>query len=390
MQVHKILASGAFAGSDPVRHLLLYLAEHGVRRPGESVKELELATQALGRGAGYDPRTDSSGRVTASRVRTKLLEYYSQQGARDPIVVSIPKGSYSLVATYRAPETPSAEPPPPAPPVVVPPKRSRREILLTCSGLLAGGLAGYLTGHRSMQASVPKVSSIFWRDFLADGDPIIVYSNPVFVGRPEEGMHLLHFGAGSQTPANALFTGAGEVVAVRDVARQLNALGREPRVKRAQLFTWDDARSGDLIFVGGQQQNLPMSQLPPLEKLNLKPDTEEPYRLRGAVHVEKPGAGEKEYYFSDPNPEEGLEYAVIAFTNGVTSDRRVLILAGIHTFGTQGAAEFVCNPTSLAQLLKRLDVKDGAPLPKFEALIEFRMLGGSPLDPRILLVHKRA
>jgi hypothetical protein len=74
-QVHRIVSSTGFAASDPARKVLLFLAEDSKNHPGESVKELTLAKEALGRGDDYDPHIDSSVRVVASRLRSKLAEY---------------------------------------------------------------------------------------------------------------------------------------------------------------------------------------------------------------------------------------------------------------------------------------------------------------------------
>ena len=43
----------------------------------------------------FDPRIDPIVRVQAAKLRSKLLEYYAGEGASDPIVITIPKGSYA-------------------------------------------------------------------------------------------------------------------------------------------------------------------------------------------------------------------------------------------------------------------------------------------------------
>jgi hypothetical protein len=41
----------------------------------------------------------------------------------------------------------------------------------------------------------------------------------------------------------------------------------------------------------------------------------------------------------------------VALTSGLNASRRVLILAGITTFGTQAAVEFVCRAQRLDELM---------------------------------------
>jgi len=387
-QIERILASKGFSGSDPIRQMLLYLASKSLERPGEAVKEFELATSALGKGADYDPRTDSTVRVAASRLRAKLAEYYAQDGDADPVLISVPKGSYALASTRQLTET-TAAPPKDIPAPTSSASGTRRFFLgLGASGLL-GAVAGFFAGRRSAAPNVPAVLREFWREFIQDGVPIIVYSNPRFVGNLDTGMRLADSVPAVEGPMNWSYTGVGEVVAVHQISQQLTALGVEPRVKRARLFTWDDAKSNDLIFVGGQQQNLPMAQMPRLQKFNLKPEIDEPFRGHGGVINALPSASEENFYMSSDDRENGVEYAVIALTRGVAREKRVLVLAGVGTLGTEAAAAAACNPDLVEELLRRLGAKGASSVPLFEALVEVQVRGGAPLEPHLRLVYKR-
>src|SRR4029077_10073512 len=88
-------------GSESLCKLLRYLAEHSLDHPGIALKEYQIATEVLGRPAGFDPQSDSTVRVQAGRLRVKLAEYYAHEGPDDPIVVEIPKGSYALTFHVR-------------------------------------------------------------------------------------------------------------------------------------------------------------------------------------------------------------------------------------------------------------------------------------------------
>src|SRR5438067_2417961 len=70
-----------------------------------------IATEVLGRPAGFDPQSDSTVRVQAGRQRVKLAEYYAQEGTNDPVLVEIPKGSYALTFTLRPSKSPASHPP---------------------------------------------------------------------------------------------------------------------------------------------------------------------------------------------------------------------------------------------------------------------------------------
>ncbi len=100
-QIDKLINSHSLHTSESLCKLLRYLAEHSLDHPGVALKEYQIATEVLGRPAGFDPQSDSTVRVQAGRLRVKLAEYYAHEGPDDPIVVELPKGSYALTFHLR-------------------------------------------------------------------------------------------------------------------------------------------------------------------------------------------------------------------------------------------------------------------------------------------------
>jgi TolB-like protein/Tfp pilus assembly protein PilF len=96
-QVDAITASPPFSGSAQLCRFLRYIVERTLAGDTASLKENLLGTEVFDRGIRYDPRTDPVVRVEARRLRAKLDEYYAAEGARAPIVIRIPKGSYISV-----------------------------------------------------------------------------------------------------------------------------------------------------------------------------------------------------------------------------------------------------------------------------------------------------
>src|SRR6202051_4400614 len=102
-QIDKVIKSHSVHSSESLCKLLRYLAEHSLDHPGIALKEYQIATEVLGRPAGFDPQSDSTVRVQAGRLRVKLAEYYAHEGPDDSVVVELPKGSYSLTFHVRTP-----------------------------------------------------------------------------------------------------------------------------------------------------------------------------------------------------------------------------------------------------------------------------------------------
>src|SRR2546427_9720170 len=145
-EIDRLTGSHVLHGSESLCKLLRYLAEHALHHPGVPLKEYQIATEVFGRPADFDPQSDSTIRVQAGRLRMKLAEYYSSEGADDPIIVEVPKGTYVLSFHQRAHALAREFRPEMAPEAQ--PKVPRATIAL--SVLLAAALAGfvYLGGKR--------------------------------------------------------------------------------------------------------------------------------------------------------------------------------------------------------------------------------------------------
>jgi hypothetical protein len=96
-QLQKVLASTAFANAERMRRFLEFVVEHTLSSPNEHLKEIIIGIELYAGHGEFDPRITAVVRVDASRLRTKLREYYLSEGAADPLVIDLPRGSYTPV-----------------------------------------------------------------------------------------------------------------------------------------------------------------------------------------------------------------------------------------------------------------------------------------------------
>jgi hypothetical protein len=387
--VEKILHSRALGSSEMLRKLLAFYAARTVDRSGPP-KEHEIATLGLGRRADFDPRVDSTVRVQTGRLRSKLAEYYAQEGAGDAVVLEIPKGSYLLECHYRARVQ---APPVPAPAIPQPaetPHRPWRTIALAVILLVAGSTVGFLV-LRKGSAAPESVLRLFWQDFIqGPNTPLVVFSNPRFVGSSAEALRYFHEGGDSVEAIDDSYTGTGEVIAVHELTKVFARFGAEMRVKRAQLLSWDDAKHSNLILIGSPEQNVTMADMPWLQEFRFKPYNAEPRTGQVGIINLHPRPGEEPFYFGSPKRPIRYEYGVVALVRGITPDRRTVILAGTGTLGTQAAAEFVSTPAGVSEILARIGVPKTSRVPPFEAIVYVQVNGGVPVDTRLMLVRRAA
>jgi hypothetical protein len=100
-QLTRILASEIFSRSDRLTAFLTYIVEQTLAGHGAALKEHVLAMEVYGKGADFGAAVDPIVRVDARRLRDKLREYYAS-APHDPLVISVPKGSYAPVFEVHA------------------------------------------------------------------------------------------------------------------------------------------------------------------------------------------------------------------------------------------------------------------------------------------------
>jgi Tol biopolymer transport system component len=107
-ELERILASDVFARSQQLRRFLAFIVGQRLAGQGQALKESVLAHELYGKGTDFDGGTDPVVRVDARRLRDKLREYY--EGRTDPVVISLPKGTYVPVfeAASLVPDAPKA------------------------------------------------------------------------------------------------------------------------------------------------------------------------------------------------------------------------------------------------------------------------------------------
>jgi hypothetical protein len=192
--------------------------------------------------------------------------------------------------------------------------------------------------------------------------------------------------AGSQVTQH--YTGIGEVMGILELDRMFQRLERRFRVKRSGLFTLDDARTNDLIFVGSPTENLTLGEIPNTREFVFRRVETTPGNWQQAVVDLHPPPGASGIYL--PTPESRpleVDYAVVALMQGLDPSRRTLVLAGVSTVGTQAAVDYVCHENSVNELLRRLNISSEPEMKPFEALLKIKVANDVPLETQLIDVR---
>jgi hypothetical protein len=186
------------------------------------------------------------------------------------------------------------------------------------------------------------------------------------------------------------YTGVGEVLAVHELDKVFSQLNHPIDVKRGSLFTLDDAKRNDLIFVGSPAENLTLLDLPGSQEFVFKRLDSIPHKGDLAIVNVHPEPGQPAaFYPSESSQPLTEDYAIVALVHGLDPARHVLILAGTTTIGTQAAVEYVCANNSVEELLRRLALPPGEEVKPFEALLRVKVTRGVPVGVELVAVRKR-
>jgi hypothetical protein len=175
-----------------------------------------------------------------------------------------------------------------------------------------------------------------------------------------------------------------EVLAVHNLDQVFATLHQSLRVKRGSLFSLDDAKNNDLIFIGSPSENLTMLDVPSTKEFLFRKVNDGPRAGNMEIVNVQPGQGEPDTYIATPgNIPLTEDYALMAPVHGLNPEHSELILAGTTTIGTQAAVEFVTRES----YLERMKVRKTSDLRPFEAVIQVKVARGVPVGSSLVALR---
>ena len=389
-QLERILRSSQFRNAPTLCSLLRFITERAFDSDGQNLNEYVIASEVFGRSADFDSSVDTIVRTQAYRLRSKLNEYYSGEGARDPVAIEIPKGHY--VPMFQARALPRAQPGLVAPDQLQTKRAGWRHYLaaalitVICGvGFSLGLLVG---GHRSGAdpRNAPNEVDSFWLSFVGtDRQPVVAFTNSVFVAT--DSGDLLRFVDGPVSSRGAVvdaetarksvanrnllkqagetyyeddMTGVGEVAAAVALSRALGRIGAHPVFKRSRLISSSDLQNHNVIFLGSPSVNRILDDLPKKPGFLFNMEKARAALWGGTIVNPEPRAGESPVYSIERAPGTGvvsIDYALVSQLPGLSAGRKLLVLAGLTTTGTEAAAEFTTSPEGVRTMAERLQGK---------------------------------
>jgi hypothetical protein len=149
----------------------------------------------------------------------------------------------------------------------------------------------------------------------------------------------------------------------------------------------DDLSQHNVILLGSPFQNPAVEQL--LTSGDFSFNNLGNHQAWGSqISNARPKKGEAAVYQTERDPVRRVllgDYSVITIAPGEVPGKRIAILGGLDTKGTQGAAMFMTSEAGIEQLNRSLNPLQGAP---YQALIHVRLAKGyQVLGADLISVH---
>jgi hypothetical protein len=409
-ELEKILSARILRGKETLRVLLTYLVEKTLDGGAGMLKEYTIGVEAFGKRADYDPQEDASVRVQIGRLRQKLEEYYRTEGARDPLVIELPKRRFELLFHERPAEVAAVSPDEvtdrieatvvpvsPAPARVI----SWPSLLLGALGVVllwAGwSFLGPRGGARSPVSAVETSAELkdLWRPFLTSDRPITMamtmrpflrYDRGVVFDwglrsladeEREERLRELQLQLKTErlVPWEKIYTSFGEATGVFLLTRFFERYQRSLQLRRHDALTWEEIAEQNVIFIGSGKTGVPFHSIP----------VQLAFHQREHVILNtNPKEGElAEFVTQPPQPDDYMQeedYALISAVPSLHGRGEIIAFGGSSSSALWAAVEFMTEPRYARELVAKLKNSDGQLPRHYQVVIHARFQALVPVE----------
>ncbi len=391
------------------REFLFYVAGKSLKEGCTEIHEQEIGHVVFGRDKDYDTSQDNIVRVSATELRKRIDGYFTTEGAEEPLIFEIPRGSYMPVFRLRSRElepTPSGAEPAPATQLPAPAfyRQLPFQLVSIAALLLAIGCVLLWRDNRAKDRALQPLEgkpalAAFWPRFLdaphetdiilADTSfaliqditrkyfPLSDYLNDSYMRQIQES------NLSADRKADAAMIGVRNNGSLGDfrVAQRIRAL--DPAFNRlvveyAREYTADSIKRHNVIMIGSQKSNPWVDLFYSQMAYTIEYD---PALDQSFIKVNNPRAGEQALYPVVANPDAPVGYSIVAYLPNPSHTADALIIAGSNSQATDAAGEFVTSEASMERLLKRFPSNQ---IPYFEVLLKTTRLNGTPFSAEIV------
>jgi hypothetical protein len=376
IQLGHILQSEFFRGSHRCCRFLEFAVNQVLEgRPHEEVKERTVGMEVFDRLPDYDTAQDNVVRSTANEVRKRLAQYYSKSGSDSMLIVGLPSGSY--VAALEWQQAPAAQPQPVLDLAPLqqglakgrPHSRFKTHGQAIAIALVLGAIAVSAIRYEASRRADP-IRRV-WSAFQESNKPVLIC-----VAQPLA--YIAHTGDSPTAPTQFIplpnaFVGVGDSYALADIAEVLSTRPKHWRLVAGNDTPSQDLKVGPVVLIGAFSN--PWT-------LRLTENLRFTYAAGDIIHDRMQTSRQ----WSLPNPHSYWmtqeDYAVVSRFQSPETGQPVIVVAGLTSFGTEAAGEFLTDRDLLRSALQEAP-KDWKG-ENFQFVLHTKLIGQTPERPTVI------
>ncbi len=378
-QLDRLLANPFFQHSKRYPNLLRYVVERALDGHAGELKERTLGIEVFGRTPDYDTSLDPVVRTTAGEIRKRIAQYYHEAGHDAEIRIELPSGSYVPEFHFPVVEPPGATAPKPERAI------SRRTI-----GLFAGaGVMLLIAGLWLHSMSPRSVLDKFWTPVNESSNPVLlcVGQRPNMRLSPAESESRDSTAASDQllTPEQLYLQGRQNVtipdlITLAGIAGVLQARGKSYRIRGESATSFADLREGAVVLIGAFNNDWTIRLTGP-QRFSF----EQSRNTRWIKDGERPNRKDWAVDLSTPYMKLTDDYALISRVLDPTTDRIVVVAAGLLGYGTMAAGEFLTNEEYLRAIAKA--APNNWEHKNVQVVLATKVISGNSGPPRVVATY---
>jgi hypothetical protein len=364
-ELERVLASHEFRSSKRSQDFLRYVTENTLCGRADMLKERTIGIEVFGRSTSYEPSDDATVRVKAGEVRKRLSIYYSSEGARDPVRIELPPGTYipefRSVAAANAVPTPAQEP-----------ERfwtPRRIGFIVAVLVVVNVVTWFLT--RGTQTALDQ----FWGPVVQGGTPVALCAAyvPVF-GLDRDASSTAPVRTDDFVSLPDQFVGGGDLIASSRLTAMFTRMKRPYRLKVGNDVSFADLRSGPAVLVGYSYTR--WREISSQMRYFIEVSS-------GFTGITDNGKRTDWAIANLPRDRHTNEdYALVTRVFHPDTNAMLVEIAGITQYGTDAAGDLVTNPDLMAEAFH--DAPAGWQRKNLQLVLRVKVIAGAPSSPKVI------
>jgi hypothetical protein len=384
--LEQVLSSHLFRGSRRCQILLRRITEQTLEGDARSLKERTLGVEVFGRSPDYDTSLDPVVRATASEIRKKLAQYYQEPGHESEARIELVSGSYIAEFHFNG-EGPT------------PTRRRRKRYVILAASLAVPALL-VLTGALVLSNHRRSNLEELWAPVLqAPGSTLISVGQPIVynlrsiqdqdaiqgIGAPEA--------PGQPSPDDVIprkdllilpnrYVVLGDAVCLARLATLFERYKKSYRIRGERSTSFADLSEGPAVLIGAFNNQWTLRAAGQLRFTFVKDYARGIDMVRDQQHPQNTEwrLAKVWPYWDVPN-----DYAIVSRILDTTTDRPVVIAAGITGHGTMVAGEFLTNAEYFSETVPQLP--HGWQKKNLQIVLRVPVVKSVAGHPRVLATH---